>query len=123
MRILIADDSEVFVQRLKSSLAEVTGLEIVGTVDNGLDATLEIRKAKPDVVILDIHMPGASGMEVLEWLKKDQFQPIVIVLSNYSDRQYRRKCLEKGARFFFDKANDFHKVPGVLRSLMDVPSA
>jgi DNA-binding NarL/FixJ family response regulator len=123
MRILIADDSEIFVQRLKSSLAEVTGLEIVGHVDNGLDATLEIRKAKPDVVILDIHMPGASGIDVLKGLKKDQFQPIVIVLSNYSDRQYRKKCLESGARFFFDKSADFHEVVGALRGLMDAPPA
>ena len=98
-------------------------MEIVGHVNNGLAATLEIRKVKPDVVILDIHMPGASGIDVLEGLKKDQFRPIVIVLSNYSDRQYRKKCLESGARFFFDKSDDFHKVPGVLRSLMDAPAA
>jgi DNA-binding NarL/FixJ family response regulator len=53
-------------------------------------------------------------------LKEDQFKPIVIVLSNYSSRQYRRKCLQSGARFFFDKSAEFHKVAEVLRSLTGI---
>jgi YesN/AraC family two-component response regulator len=61
---------------------EVTGIEIVGHADNVVDAVREIRKAQPDVVILDIGLPGGSGIDVLESLKEDQFKPIVIVLSN-----------------------------------------
>ena len=120
MRVLIVDDSEVLVERLRSSLAEVSGLEIVGHADNARDAELEIGKAKPDVVILDIRMPGGSGIEVLEGLKKNPFPPIVIMLSNYSYQQYRRRCLASGARFYFDKSNEFHKVAETLRGLMGV---
>jgi len=123
MRVLIVDESEVLVQRLRSSLAEVRGLEIAGHAHNVADAARQIRKAKPDVVILDIHMRGGRGIDVLEGLKKDAIQPIVIVLSNYSDRPYRRKCLQSGARFFFDKSADFHKVAEVLRSLLGAASA
>ena len=123
MRVLIVDDSEALVQRLRSSLGEVAGLEIVGHADNATDAALEIRRAKPDVVILDIRMPGGSGIEVLEGLKKDPVQPIVIMLSNYSYRQYRTKCLQGGARFYFDKSHEFHKVAETLRSLIGVASA
>lgn len=118
MRVLIADDSKVFVERLMSSLAEVTGIEIVGYAENVPDAMQEIRKAKPDVAILDIRMPGGSGIDVLEGLKKDQFQPIVIVLSNQSSRQYRKKCQQLGARFLFDKSAEFEKVAEVLRTLL-----
>ena len=118
MRVLIVDDSEVLVQRLTARLAEVAGIETVSHAGNVADAAREIRGAKPDVVILDIHLPGGSGLEVLEGLKKDLCQPIVIVLTNHSDRQYRRKCLQNGARFFFDKSHEFHKVAEVLRSLM-----
>jgi len=117
------DDSEVLVQRLTSRLAEVTGIEIVGHAGNAPDAALEIRKTKPDVVILDIRLAGGSGIDVLEGLKKDQLQPIVIVLSNDGGRQYRRKCLQSGARFFFDKSAEFHKVAEVLRNLMEETSA
>ena|SRR5271157_3716937 len=123
MRVLIVDDSEVLVQRLTSRLMEVAGVEIVGHAGNVPDAVREIRRAKPDVVIPDISMPGGSGIDVLESLKKDQFQPIVIMLSNYSDQPYRRKCQKSGARFFFDKSAEFHKVAEVLRSLMAAPTA
>jgi two-component system response regulator DevR len=123
MRVLIVDDSEALVRRLTSRLREVTGIEVVGHAGNVPDALQEIRAAKPDVVILDICMPGGSGIDVLEGLKKDQFQPMVIVLSNYSDRQYRRKFLQSGARFFFDKSTEFDKVAEVLRNLMDAPEA
>lgn len=123
MRVLIVDDSEALVQRLTSRLMQVTGVEIVGHADNGADAVQKIHEAKPNVVILDICMPGGSGIDVLEGLKKDPFQPIVIVLSNYSDRPYRRKCLQSGARFFFDKSSEFQKVAEVLRSLMEAASA
>ena len=119
MRVLIVDDSEVLVQRLMSSLAEMAGIEIVGHADNVADAAREIRKAKPDVVILDIRMPGGSGIDVLEGLKRDQFPPIVIILSNHSERQYRQKCLQNGARYFFDKSAEFYKVAEVLRNLME----
>jgi DNA-binding NarL/FixJ family response regulator len=123
MKVLIVDDSEVVVQRLRSSLAEVAGLEIVGQADNVADAVLEIRKLRPDVIILDIRMPGGSGIDVLEGLKAYPRPPIVIMLSNYSDRQYRKKCLQSGARFFFDKSAEFQKVAEVLQSLMNAALA
>lgn len=123
MRVLIVDDSEALVQRLTSRLREVAGVEIVGQAGSVPDAVREIQQAKPDVVILDICMPGGSGIDVLESVKKDPFPPIVIVLSNYSDRPYRRKCLKSGARFFFDKSIEFDRVAEVLRSLMAETSA
>ena len=123
MRVLIVDDWEVLVQRLRASLREVTGIEVVGHADNAADAARQIRLAKPDVVILDIRMPGGSGIDVLEGLKNDQFQPIVIVLTNHSERQYRKKCLQNGARYFFDKSAEFHKVAEILRSLMGATAA
>ncbi len=78
---------------------------------------------QPDVVILDVRLPGASSLNALEALKEKQFKPIVIVLSNYSFPQYRRKCLQNGARYFFDKPAEFHKVAEVLRSLRDATAA
>ena len=110
MKVLIVDDSQVLARCLRSSLAAVAGLEIVGHADCVADGIMEIRKAKPDVVILDIRLPGGSGVDVLEALKEEQFKPIVIVLSDYSFPQYRRKCLQSGAHFYFDKSNEFHKV-------------
>ncbi len=60
-----------------------------------------------------LHVP------VLEGMKKDEIMPIVIMLSNYSGRQYRQKCLQSGARFFFDKSAEFHKVAEAVQVLRD----
>jgi len=123
MTVLIVDDSEILVDRLKSSLAEVRGLEVVGQAETVSKATLEIGKAKPDVVVLDIGMPGGSGIDVLESLKKHPFPPIVIMLTNHVDRQYRKKCLNNGASFYFDKSTEFHRVAEVLQNLMETMAA
>jgi len=123
MRLFVVDDSEALVQRMAASLAEVPGVEIVGSAGDVADAALKIREAKPDVVILDICLPGGSGIDVLEGLKQDPFQPIVIVLSNFAYPQYRRKCQQSGARFYFDKSTEFHKVAIVLRGLTKATAA
>jgi DNA-binding NarL/FixJ family response regulator len=119
MRVLIADDSEVLVERLTSRLAEVPGIDVVGHAINVADAARKIRKVRPDIVILDICMPGGSGIDVLEGLNEDKLNPMVIVLSNCHHRQYRKKCLKIGARFYFDKSAEFHKVAEVLQGLLE----
>ena len=123
MRVFIVDDAKAFVHRLASSLAEVPGIEVIGSAGNVADAMLKIHEAKPDVVILDICIPGGSGIDVLEGLKQESFQPMVIVLSNHTDRQYQRKCRQSGARFYFDKSTEFHKVVAVLHALTEAAVA
>jgi DNA-binding NarL/FixJ family response regulator len=118
MRVLIADDSEVIVQRLIALLAHVRGVEIVDQVGTVEETKEAVRRLRPDAVILDIQMPGGSGIEVLESMKKDQLISAVIVLTNHPYSQYRKKCLQVGAKFFLDKSNEFEKVGEVLRGLI-----
>lgn len=120
MRVLIADDSEVLVQRLVEALAGMRGIEIVGEAGTVEEATRAACNLKPDVMILDLAMPGGSGIDVLENLKRDRVTPIVIVFTNYSYVQYREKCRQLGARFFFDKSAEFDKVGEVLAALGSV---
>ena len=115
MKVFIADDSELVRERLKAMLSELTEIEIIGQAQDGIEATSSIRKLKPDVVILDIRMPGGSGIQVLQNIKKDKQAPIVIILTNYPYPQYRKKCMEVGADFFFDKSTEFEKIPEVLK--------
>jgi DNA-binding NarL/FixJ family response regulator len=118
MKLLIADDSELIVDRLIASLETIKGVEVVeiaGTVEKASQA---VRALKPDVVILDMQMPGGTGLDVLESMKRDQVRSIVIVLTNFAYPQYRRKCLASGANFFLDKSTEFDKVGDVLRTLL-----
>ena len=66
MRVLIADDSEVIVQRLMALLAHVRGVEIVDQVGTVEETREAVRRLRPDAVILDMQMPGGSGIDVLE---------------------------------------------------------
>jgi DNA-binding NarL/FixJ family response regulator len=118
MRVLIADDSEVIVQRLMALLASVRGVEIVDQVGTVEETREAVRRLRPDAVILDMQMPGGSGIDVLESMKKDRLISTVIVLTNHAHASYRKKCLQVGAKFFLDKSNEFEKVGEVLQGLI-----
>jgi DNA-binding NarL/FixJ family response regulator len=123
VKVLIADDSDVFVQRLRAMLAQISGIEVLGQARSGAEASQLVRHLHPDVLILDIRMPGGSGIDVLNSMNRDGVMPIVIVLTNFPYSQYRETCLRLGARFFFDKSAAFEKVGEALRRLVHTASA
>lgn len=117
MKVLIVDDSEVVRERLKAMLSEVTELKDISQAEDVPEAISSFHKLNPEVVILDIRMPGGSGIDVLQKVKKSNRPPLVIVLTNYPYPQYRRKCIDAGADFFFNKSTEFDKVTEVLKQL------
>lgn len=116
MNVLIVDDSDVLRGRLASML-EVDRVHVVGQAEDGLQAILAIQLLAPDAVILDLRLPGVSGFVVLRAIKRLQPAPLVVVLTSYPTQQYRTRCLEAGADWFFDKATEFAKVLEVLQPL------
>ena len=116
MKIFLADDSKIILDRLAALLSENENLEVVGTAQNSLIAYDLIRKLKPDVVILDIRMPGGDGVELLIKLKKQMPDIKVIMLTNYNLFAYKQACLNAGAEYFLDKSNEFEKVVEICNS-------
>ena len=98
-------------------LSGISQVEIVGQARDTAETITSIRESKPDVVILDVRMPDGTGIDVLKAIYKDRLVPKTIMLTNYSLAQYREKCLEAGARFFFDKSTEFHKIPQAIEQL------
>ena len=117
LTVFIADDSDFIRERLPEMLAELSGVVIIGQADDGIEAVKSIRELHPDVAILDIRMPGKSGIEVLKEVKKFDPQCKVIMLTNYPYPQYQKKCLEAGASFFFEKSSDFDALFDTLTNL------
>src|SRR6266568_1761879 len=107
-KVFIVDDSPVVRERLATLLSDLPSAEIA------FEAISATRRLKPDVMLLDISMPGGSGIHVLEMVKKERPAPLVIMLTNFAHEQYRQKCLQLGADFFFDKSTEFEKVLHVL---------
>jgi len=118
MRILIADDSAVVRARLISLLADLRGIEVVGQAEDAIEARNLAEKLRPDVAILDLRMPKGSGADVLSDLKKLNPTPKVIMLTNYPHPENRKKCMDGGADYFFDKSNEFQKVVSVLMGML-----
>ena len=118
MKILIVDDSRILRERLTRIISEIKGMEIVGEAETQSQTLKLIVKLKPDVVILDIRLKTGSGIKVLENITKRSIKTEVIVCTNYSYPQYRRRCRELGVKYFLEKATEFEKIPRVLRKIM-----
>ena len=117
MKILIVDDSKIVCEGLQQMLINIADVEIVGQAHNGKDAIQSISEAKPDVVILDIRLPGLSGIDVLKDIRAKKLPSRVIMLTNYPYPQYRKKCKELGADYFFDKVNEIEEIPKMIEKL------
>lgn len=117
LRVLIVEDSDVVIRRIRSMLKEIPQVTVVGEAINGTEALAITKVMDPDVVLLDIQLPGVSGIEVLKEIKLNYKRTKVMMLTNYSDLHHRKRCKEAGADFFFDKSIEFEKVPDVLNAI------
>ncbi len=119
--VFIADDSQMVCERLVEMLSALEGIRVIGQAGNTRDAIYSIHELDPDVVVLDIQMPGGGGIDVLKHIKEDKPSTLVVILTNYPYPQYRKKCMDEKADFFFDKSTEFHKVKGVCSELLQSP--
>jgi DNA-binding NarL/FixJ family response regulator len=120
MKVFLVEDSALLRERLLQSLSSVSGVTLSGHADTAESAIQLIQQTKPDAVILDIRLRQGTGLQVLQSIKSPvQVQPYVIVLTNFPYPQYRKKYIESGANYFFDKSNEFDQILVVLRQLLD----
>ncbi len=120
MRVLIVDDSSAIRKRLHELLSPIEGLEVIGEAADSARALQIARQERPDVTIVDLSLPGGTGIEVLQGIKAVDPRSVVMILTNYALDENRRACLDAGADYFFDKSNDFDRVPGLLSLLVNM---
>ena len=114
LTVYIVDDSDVMRERLAELASDIAGIEVTGQSGNPFDALNRIKEKHPDIVILDIRLPGKSGIDVLKDIKKESPAPIVIMITNYPYRQYRQGCMSAGADYFFSKIDEFEMIRETL---------
>jgi two-component system, NarL family, response regulator DevR len=115
-QVLIVDDSEQIRERLAALLSESAEIRIVGQAGNSHQALNAIERLRPDTVILDIRLPGSSGIEVLKQVKAQHPQMQVIMLTNYDHAMYRQQCQQLGADHFLNKTREFEKIIATVLS-------
>ena len=103
IKILVVDDHEVLRAGIKFLVDRHDDMQIIGEADNGLVAVKETRKLKPDIVIMDIAMPGINGIEATRQIKWDDGNIHVLGLSVYADKHSVICMLKAGARGYVVK--------------------
>jgi DNA-binding NarL/FixJ family response regulator len=117
MTVILIDDSVVVRDRLIRLLGEVSGLEIVGMAEDETGALLLYEQCQPDAAVLDISLRTGSGLVVLEHIKRHKRQCLVIVLTNCIHAEFRRRCEQAGADYFFEKFREFDQAARVLQKM------
>jgi DNA-binding NarL/FixJ family response regulator len=97
IRILLCDDHLLIRASLKSLIGEFPGIEVVGEAGDGREALDHVAKLRPNVVIMDIAMPGLNGLEATRRLVKDYPQVHVVMLSMHADESHVLQALRAGA--------------------------
>jgi len=114
--LLIIDDNAPFINRMSGLLLE-SGFTSIDVATNYDEAVAKLESHIPDIVLLDINLPGKNGVELLKKIRLSTFSCRVIMLSNHASDYYRRICLELGVTHFLDKSNDFNLVPGIIKNI------
>ena len=105
IKVLVVDDSPFMRKIITEMISEVAGLTVVGTARNGRDALKSIPLLKPDIVTLDIEMPGLNGLDTLKIIK-EEFDIPVVMMSSHSGEAITIEALELGAMDFIEKPVD-----------------
>lgn len=114
IKVMIADDERMVRRTIKAiGKWEENGMEVAAEAQNGIEAWEILEREKPDVVFLDMRMPGLSGREILKRLSEQEERPVVVVVSGYDEFEYARTALKCGAADYILKPierNEFNKV-------------
>jgi DNA-binding NarL/FixJ family response regulator len=117
IKVFLADDSMVLRERVLDMLCDIPGVEVLGCAEDALHAIDCIRRLRPDAVIVDIQMPHGSGLDILKNLRAVNGVPVRIVFTNFPYPQYRKRALDCGADYFFDKTTEFEKLRELFAQL------
>ncbi len=103
--------------RLGELVGDIAGVEIVGDAGTPEDAIAGILRTHPDCVLLDYHLVGGTGVDVLRAVLPRSPRTAFIVLTNHATAQHRRACLAAGARFFLDKSTEFGRIRSAIAEI------
>jgi DNA-binding NarL/FixJ family response regulator len=116
--VLIVDDSLIISERLQAMLKELDNIGAIARAGDYVMGLQRLMDTPFDIVLLDINLPGKTGIELLRYIKANFPDTIVIMLTNQSGQYYRDLCNRMGADYFMDKSNEFEVVPVVISWLV-----
>jgi DNA-binding NarL/FixJ family response regulator len=116
IRVLIADDHAILREGVRALLAGTPDIDVVGEAADGRAAVEACRALDPDVVLMDIAMPGLGGIEAALEIRKEGLRARVLVLSQYEDREYVRRLLKAGVAGYVLKKSAGSDLANAIRA-------
>src|SRR4051794_39773332 len=117
IRIMLADDHTLFRQGIRTLISAESDMEVVGEASNGGDAVDKANEVRPDVVLMDIGMPGLSSFEATRQIKKDRLETKVLFLTMYDDEDYLVEGMEVGASGYVLKDSPAPQLVAAIRDI------
>ena len=117
IRVLLADDHAIVRAGLKEILADTGDIEVVAEATNGLEVLERIRAADYDVAVLDMSMPGRSGIELIRQVKDEKPKLRILVLTMHSEGQYAVRALKAGASGYLTKESAADRLVAAIRRI------
>jgi DNA-binding NarL/FixJ family response regulator len=118
IRLIIADDHLIFRQGLKALLENESEIEVIGETGNGNETLSVTRQLKPDLIIMDIEMPGKDGLEVTAILKKEIPEIKILVLTSFNRSAYVRQMLKSKVAGYILKESGREELLKAIRTIM-----
>ncbi len=123
IRVILADDHAVVRKGIREFLETDEALHVVAEASNGGEALKLIRELRPDVAVLDIQMPGQSGIEVTRAVRAARLSIGVLLLTAFDDEPYIRAALQAGANGYVLKTADAQDIVEAVRAVFEGKSA
>jgi DNA-binding NarL/FixJ family response regulator len=117
-RVLIADDHAIFREGLRQILEDIEDLQVVDEASRGQEVLDKIEKNDYDLILLDIAMPGLSGLETMKLIKGRKPKMKVLILSMYPEDQYAVRAIKAGASGYITKASASEELLGAIRKVL-----
>ncbi len=117
MRIFLADDHPLLRMGLRLALEQEEGIELIGEASDGFSAVDKIRDCRPDLCLIDVDMPGMSGIRVVRLLKKEAADFRILILSTYDDEKYVQDAIRAGANGYVLKCVAVPELVRIIRSV------
>jgi DNA-binding NarL/FixJ family response regulator len=119
MKVFLADDHPLFRMGLRIALDQVADIQLIGEASDGYGAVEKIQADPPDVSLIDVDMPGMSGIRVIRMLRKAFPDMKILVLSTYDDENYINGAMQAGADGYVLKCVEVDELVRIIKSFFD----
>jgi len=117
IRVMLADDHQLVREGIKQLLAAASDIHVAAEAGNGDDALAQVKAAEFDVVVLDMSMPGLSGIDLVKRVRLEKPKQKILVLSMHGESQYAARALKAGASGYLTKDSASSQLVGAIRKI------